>query len=246
MKYNYQIIIEYDGTKFNGWQYQKNGFSIQGEIEKVLKKILKKKIRLIGSGRTDSGVHAIGQSANFLYDNLINERKFINSLNHFLNKKSITIISIKRKSFNFHSRYDAKKRIYKYIIINRQSYLALEKNRAWLVKQKLNVSLMKKAAKFLLGTNDFSAFRASSCTAKSPIKTLEKSIVIKTGEKIIITFSSRSFLQQQVRSMVGCIKFIGEEKWKPNKLRDLLRLKRRSFCAPPAPSCGLYLQKVIY
>tara|TARA_A100001011_G_scaffold391436_1_gene476912 strand:+ start:613 stop:1353 length:741 start_codon:yes stop_codon:yes gene_type:complete len=246
LKYNYQIIIEYDGTKFNGWQYQKNGFSIQGEIEKVLKKILKKKIRLIGSGRTDSGVHAIGQSANFLYDNLINERKFINSLNHFLNKKSITIISIKRKSFNFHSRYDAKKRIYKYIIINRQSYLALEKNRAWLVKQKLNVSLMKKAAKFLLGTNDFSAFRASSCTAKSPIKTLEKSIVIKTGEKIIITFSSRSFLQQQVRSMVGCIKFIGEEKWKPNKLRDLLRLKRRSFCAPPAPSCGLYLQKVIY
>ena len=150
MKYNYQIIIEYDGTKFNGWQYQKNGFSIQGEIEKVLKKILKKKIRLIGSGRTDSGVHAIGQSANFLYDNLINERKFINSLNHFLNKKSITIISIKRKSFNFHSRYDAKKRIYKYIIINRQSYLALEKNRAWLVKQKLNVSLMKKAATFLL------------------------------------------------------------------------------------------------
>ncbi len=246
MKYNYQIIIEYDGTKFNGWQYQKNGFSIQGEIEKVLKKILKKKIRLIGSGRTDSGVHAIGQSANFLCDNLINEKKFINSLNYFLNKNSITIISIKRKNFNFHSRYNAKKRIYKYIIINRQSCLALEKNRAWLVKQKLNVSLMKKAAKFLLGTNDFSAFRASSCTAKSPIKTLEKSIVIKTGEKIIITFSSRSFLQQQVRSMVGCIKFIGEEKWKPNKLRDLLRLKKRSLCAPPAPSCGLYLQRVIY
>ena len=246
MVHNYQIIIEYDGTKFNGWQYQKNGFSIQGEIEKVLKKILKKKIRLIGSGRTDSGVHAIGQSANFLYDNLINERKFINSLNHFLNKKSITIISIKRKSFNFHSRYDAKKRIYKYIIVNRKNFLVLDRNRAWLVKKKLNIHAMKRAVKLFLGSHNFNAFRSSSCSAKSPFKTIEKSTVTKKGDKILIMFSSRSFLQQQVRSMVGCLKFIGEEKWDIKNLKYLLKSKKRSLCAPPAPSRGLYLYKVTY
>ena len=116
MKSNYKIIIEYDGTNYSGWQYQKNGLSIQKEIEKALKKLLKKDIRITGSGRTDSGVHAIGQSANFLCDKLENEKKFLNSLNYFLSKNNITISSIKKKKLNFHSRFDAKKRTYKYII----------------------------------------------------------------------------------------------------------------------------------
>ena len=175
MKSNYQLIIEYDGTNYSGWQYQKNGPSIQKEIERALKKIFKKNIRIIGSGRTDSGVHAIGQSANFICDNLDNEKKFLGSLNYFLNKKNITINSIKKKNFNFHSRFDAKIRTYKYIIINRKNFLVLDKNRAWLVKNRLNIQLMKKAAKLFLGTHNFNALRSSSCGAKSPIRTIERS-----------------------------------------------------------------------
>ncbi len=246
MKSNYQIIIEYDGTNYNGWQYQKNGSSIQREIEKAIQRLLKKKIKIIGSGRTDTGVHAVGQSANFICDKLENEKKFLGSLNHFLIKKNITINSIKQKKINFHSRFDAKKRTYKYMIINRKNFLVLDKNRAWLVKKKLNIQLMKKAIKLFLGTHNFNAFRSSSCGAKSPIKTIEKSTIIKKGNKITIVFSSRSFLQQQVRSMVGCLKFIGEGKWGINDLKNLFKTKKRSFCAPPAPPSGLYLYKVTY
>ncbi len=246
MKSNYQLIIEYDGTNYKGWQYQKNGPSIQKEIEKAIKKLLKKNIRITGSGRTDSGVHAIGQSANFICDKIENEKKFLGSLNFFLNRKNITINSIKKKNLNFHSRFDAKRRTYKYMIINRKNFLVLDKNRAWLVKKKLDIQLMKKAIKLFLGTHNFNAFRSSSCGAKSPIRTIEKSSISKRGDKISIIFSSRSFLQQQVRSMVGCIKFIGEGKWDNDNLKSLLKSKKRSLCAPPAPSSGLYLYKVTY
>ncbi len=246
MRSNYQIIIEYDGTNYNGWQYQKNGSSIQNEIEKALKKVLKKEIRIIGSGRTDTGVHAVGQSANFFCDKIENKKKFLNSLNYYLSKKSISINSIKKKNFNFHSRFDAKKRTYKYIIVNRKNFLVLDKNRAWLVKKKLNVHNMKKAIKLFLGTHNFNAFRSSSCGAKSPIRTIEKSTLIKKGNKILIVFSSKSFLQRQVRSMVGCLKAIGEERWNIDNLKRLFKSKKRSLCAPPAPSSGLYLFKVTY
>jgi len=246
LKSNYQIILEYDGTHFNGWQYQKNGLSVQNEVEKSLKKIFKKKIKVIGAGRTDAGVHATGQSANFEYDGKIIKDKFINSFNYFLRNQNISLITIKKKNCKFHSRRDAKKRMYKYFISNRIGSLVLDKNRSWHIKNKLNVKLMKKAAKVLEGTHDFSAFRASSCGAKSPIRTIEKSSVIKKGEKIIITFISRSFLQKQVRSMVGCIRLVGDGKWTSKNIKNLLKSKKRSLCAPPAPPYGLYLTKVIY
>jgi len=246
LKSNYQIILEYDGTHFNGWQYQKNGLSVQNEVEKSLKKIFKKKIKIIGAGRTDAGVHATGQSANFEYDGKIIKDKFINSFNYFLRNQNISLITIKKKNCKFHSRRDAKKRMYKYFISNRIGSLVLDKNRSWHIKNKLNVKLMKKAAKVLEGTHDFSAFRASSCGAKSPIRTIEKSSVIKKGEKIIITFISRSFLQKQVRSMVGCIRLVGDGKWTSKNIKNLLKSKKRSLCAPPAPPYGLYLTKVIY
>ena len=246
MRSNYQIIIEYDGTTYNGWQYQKNGSSIQNEIEKALKKILKKKIRVIGSGRTDAGVHAAGQSANFFCNKIENDKKFLNSLNYFLSKKNITINSIRKKKLNFHSRFDAKKRTYKYIIVNRKNYLVLDKNRAWLVKKKLNINNMKKAIKLFNGTHNFNAFRSSSCSSKSPVRTIEKSSLTKKGDKIVMVFSSKSFLQHQVRSMVGCLKVIGEGKWNIDELKRLLNSKKRSLCAPPAPPSGLYLYKVTY
>jgi tRNA pseudouridine38-40 synthase len=245
--FTYQILIEYDGTNFVGWQRQKNGISIQGSIEKVLKKLLKQKVILNGSGRTDSGVHANEQSAHFNSNHKIKDNdKFLNSINFFLNKKKISILNIKKRNKLFHSRYSAKMRIYKYIIINRKSPLSLDFNRAWYVRNILDLNLIKKASKLLLGTKDFSMFRSSSCGANSPIRTIKSIEIKKEKEKIIFFFKSKSFLQQQVRSMVGCLKYVGEKKWNLTKFRKYVNLKKRSNCAPPAPSCGLYLFKVLY
>ena len=215
----YQIIIEYDGTNYVGWQKQKNGKSIQETIEKVLKKIFKQKINLQGSGRTDAGVHALRQSAHFEILNSIKDKlKILKTLNFFLNKKKITIINLVKKTKNFHSRFNAKKRIYEYVILNRQSFSPLNINRVWHIRNKLNIKLMKQAAKILIKTKDFSMFRSSSCSARSPIRTLEVVKIKRAGEKIIFTFKSQSFLQQQVRSMVGCLKYVGEEKWSLKKI----------------------------
>ena len=247
MKYNYQITIEYDGLNFVGWQFQKNGISIQEIIEKNLKKIFKKKIKIIGAGRTDKGVHALGQSANFYIEEKIdNSIKFLNSINYFLKKKSISIISIKKRKLDFNSRYNAKERIYIYKIINRQSNLVINDNRAWLVKKKIDVNLLKKGAKLLEGKHDFSTFRASSCSANSPVRKINKVKIKKKGELVLIEFNSKSFLQNQVRSMVGCLKYLSCKKWDLKKFKYAFKSKKRSLCAPPAPAFGLYLAKIKY
>ena len=156
-------------------------------------------------------------------------------------------MDIKKRKKNFHARYSAKKRQYKYIIINRISSLSLEKNRAWNIRKKLNISKMKSGLKLLKGKKDFSTFRASSCNANSPIKTINKASIKKIGDnRLEIIFVSQSFLQQQVRSMVGCIKLLGENKWTLRKFKKIIEAKSRSGCAPVAPSCGLYLDKVNY
>ena len=245
--YNYQILVEYDGTKFVGWQIQKNGLSIQEILQKAIRKITKSKPSIFGSGRTDAGVHSVGQSAHFKIKNRIkNLKNFTKSINFFISKYSISVLKTVKKPINFHARHSAVKRTYKYYIINRKSPLSLDKNRAWHVKKKLDIKLMQQGAKLLKGTRDFSTFRSSSCGAKSPIRTIEKSTLIKKGNKILIVFSSKSFLQRQVRSMVGCLKAIGEERWNIDNLKRLFKSKKRSLCAPPAPSSGLYLFKVTY
>ena len=245
--FTYQIIVEYLGTKFVGWQIQKNGLSVQEALEKVLSKFLKDKIRVIGSGRTDAGVHANEQSAHFKTKQKIkNKNIFINSINFFLRNYTISILTIRKKTNKFHARHSAKERIYKYFIINRPSSLVLEKNKAWHIKKKLDTKIMRKGAEILKGTHNFSTFRASSCQAKSPIKTLKKAIIRKNKNKIVFTFQSKSFLQQQVRSMVGSLKYLGEGKWSLNDFKKVFLSKRRTMCAPPAPAHGLYLTKVIY
>ena len=247
MNYNYQIIIEYDGLNFVGWQYQKNGVSIQEIIERSLKKIFKKKIRVIGSGRTDKGVHAIAQSANFEINKKIeNKNKFLNSINFFLSKYNVSIIDIKKKEKNFHARYNAKERTYLYKIVNRQSNLVIDLNRAWHIKKKLDVNLIKKGSIILVGTHDFSTFRSSSCSAKSPIKTINSIKVKKIDNTILLEFKSKSFLQNQVRSMVGCLKYLAEKKWDLKKFDSVFKSRKRVLCAPPAPAEGLFLEKVIY
>ena len=247
MKYNYQILVEYEGTKYFGWQIQKKKPTIQGILQTALKKYFKKKITVIGAGRTDTGVHANAQSAHFFSSSKIEKKyKFLSSINFFLKKHNISILDIKKKRLNFHSRFSAKQRVYKYLIINRLGDIKLNKKRAWHIKNDLNLNRMKKGAKLLSGTKDFSTFRSSSCSAKSPIKTLKKVKVSKKGHLIEITFISKSFLQHQVRSMVGCLKYLSEGKWSLTKFKYNMLSKNRSNCAPPAPPEGLFLVRVIY
>ena len=245
--FRYQLLIEYVGTNFRGWQIQKKGLTIQGIIQKKITKLIKEKITLNGSGRTDTGVHAIEQSAHFDCKNeILDLIKFLKSINYFLNNKGIAIIKIKRRSKKFHSRFSAKQRVYKYVIFNQISVPMIEEKRGWHVRKPLNLELIKKGAKKLVGTNDYSTFRSSSCHAKSPIKTI-KSIKVKSiKNKIEIEFKSQSFLQQQVRSMVGCLKYLGEKKWDLKTFNKVFKSKKRILCAPPAPPEGLFLSRVIY
>jgi len=242
----YKAKIEYDGTSFVGWQFQKNGLSIQEVLQNAIFNLFKEKVIITGAGRTDSGVHALEQIAHFDLKKKIGKKNFLPGLNQHIGNNLITVLKINKTDKKFHSIFDAKKRTNVYIIINRESPLALQKNKAWHIKKKLDIKDMKRGAKLLLGSHDFSTFRSSSCGAKSPIKTMEKIIIKKNKDRIAISFTSKSFLQQQVRSMVGCIKYLGEGKWNIAKFKKSLKSKSRLNCAPPAPACGLYLAKISY
>ena len=182
----------------------------------------------------------------FFKKKIVDNYKFLNSTNFFLKNNSISIIDIKKKNINFHARFSAKQRIYKYVIFNRLSKPSIEKERGWHISKKLDMNLMKIGAKKLLGTKDFSTFRASSCNAKSPIRTIKSIKIKKIKCRIEIQFNSQSFLQQQVRSMVGCLKYLAEKKWDLKKFDFVFKSKKRILCAPPAPAEGLFLEKVIY
>ncbi len=243
----YQILIEYDGTSRIGWQIQKKGESIQKILQTIFSKILKKKIVIYGSGRTDKNVHSLEQSAHFDIDEkIMNINILIKTLNYFLNKKNISILKIKKKNRKFHARYSAKTRSYIYLIRNNISKSVLNLNREWHVINKIDVSLVKLGALKLIGTHDFSTFRASNCNAKSPIKTIFKINVTKKNNLIKIRFISKSFLKSQIRSMVGCLKYLGEKKWTLSKFEKVLKSKNRKYCAPLAPPHGLYLEKITY
>ena len=247
--FNYLIKIEYDGSNFSGWQSQKNGKSVQDSIEQALKKVFKSKTRINGAGRTDKGVHAFSQCANFKVLNKINDKKiFLNSINFFLKKKLISIIDIKEKKKNFHARHSAKLRTYEYLIINRLGSLSIYKNRAWHIRREMDLNLMKKGAKLFEGIHNFSTFRAASCSAKSPIKKIFpiKISKVKDLNLIKIRISSKSFLQNQVRSMVGCLIYLSTGKWSLNQFKFAFYSKKREKCAPPAPAHGLYLFKINY
>tara|TARA_B100000959_G_scaffold45999_1_gene46767 strand:- start:804 stop:1541 length:738 start_codon:yes stop_codon:yes gene_type:complete len=242
----YKIKIEYEGTPFVGWQFQKNGQSIQEVLQKAIFNFSNEKVIVTGAGRTDSGVHALAQTAHFDLKKKVQKKNLLSGLNQNIGNKPVTILKVNKTNKNFHARYDAKRRTYRYLIINRQSPLTLQKNKAWHIRKRLDLLSMKKGAKFLLGTHDFSTFRASSCGAKSPIKTMEKILIKKNKDKITLQFTSKSFLQQQVRSMVGSLKYLGESKWSLKDFIKSFKSKSRVECAPPAPACGLYLVKIEY
>ena len=245
--FNYLIKIEYEGTNFVGWQSQKNGKSIQESIEKALKKVLGSKIKIIGAGRTDKGVHAYSQVANFKLKKKIDNKKiFLDSINFFLKNELISILDVIKQKKDFHARFSAKLRTYEYLIINRQGTLSIYKNKAWHVKKKIDLSLMKKGAKLFEGSHDFSTFRSASCSAKSPLKKIYPIKISKVSEIIKIRISSKSFLQNQVRSMVGCLKYLSTYKWSFNDFKKAFKSKERNNCAPPAPASGLYLLNIKY
>ena len=246
MMQRYKIKIEYDGTPFVGWQFQKNGQSVQEVLQKAIFNFSKENVIVTGAGRTDSGVHALAQIAHFDLKKKIQKKNLLPAINQNISNKSVTVLKINRVNKTFHARHDAQKRTYEYLIVNRQSPLTLQKNKAWHIRKKLDIKAMKKGAKLLLGTHDFSTYRAASCGAKSPVKTMEKILIKKNKDKISLQFTSRSFLQQQVRSMVGCIKYLAEGKWSIDTFQKAFKLKKRSKCAPPAPACGLYLKNIKY
>lgn len=242
----YKIKIEYEGTSFVGWQFQKNGQSVQEVLQRAIFNFSKEKVVVTGAGRTDSGVHALAQVAHFDLRKKIKRKSLLPAINQNIGNKPVTVLKINKANKKFHARFDAKKRTYQYIIINRQSPLTLQKNKAWHIRKMLDVKVMKKGAKLLLGTHNFSTYRASSCGAKSPIKTMKKISIKKNKDKITFKFTSRSFLQQQVRSMVGCIKYLGDGKWNLDTFKKSFQSKNRINCAPPAPACGLYLKNIVY
>ena len=243
----YQILIEYVGSGFIGWQTQPKGKSVQKLIQLKISKLLKEKIKIVGSGRTDAGVHAIEQSAHFdTISKIKNLKKFLKSINFFLNPELVSIKKIKKRNLLFHARFSAKERTYKYVIFNRISAPTIEKDRGWHIVKKLDTNLMKKGSKKLIGKHDFSTFRSSSCSSKSPVRTIKYIKIKIIKDKIEIKFTSQSFLQQQVRSMVGCLKYLAEKKWNLKKFEKIMKSKKRKLCAPPAPPHGLFLEKIIY
>lgn len=242
----YKCIVEYDGTNFVGWQRQLNGYSIQEAIEKSLEKIFQINIRIHGSGRTDAGVHARGQVIHFDLETSMDTNKMTSALNHYLQKELISILKIEEANNDFDSRRDAILRTYEYLIINRKSPLAITKNKAWHISGDLNILAMQDSISIFKGEHDFTTFRSASCEAISPVRTIETAKMDQYQDQITITFESRSFLQHQVRSMVGALKLVGDGKWNKQDLLDSLVAKDRTSCAALAPACGLYLVKVVY
>lgn len=246
----YKLTIEYKGTNFIGWQKQKKGLSIQETIEKAAKNFLQSEVDLTVAGRTDAGVHAEAQVAHLDIFKKLKIKNILFGLNFYLSKEkfgeNISVKKVNKVDTNFNARFGAKKKTYQYKIYNNDSRSPIHAHNTWWVSQKLNITDMKKASKYLLGNQDFSSFRASGCQALSPIKTLDTIAIIKKKNIITLTFTARSFLYNQVRIMTGTLKDVGSGLIKPAALKRILQKKKRSSSGVTAPSKGLTLYKVYY
>ena len=241
----FKIIIEYDGTDFVGWQKQNNGPSIQEEIEKAIYRLTGDHTSLFGAGRTDAGVHAKGQVAHFEIKKKFNIDNIRDGLNQYLRPYPIGILKAIEVDDDFNARFLAKKRTYKYLIINRRTPLTLDKNRSWGIFKKLDIKKMILESKFFLGKHNMKAFRSIDCQSKSTIKTIDEIIIQAKDEKLSIIISARSFLHSQVRIMVGTLVEIGKGKIKKS-IKKIIESEDRSQAGITAPACGLYLVKVDY
>lgn len=242
----YKLTIEYDGTEFFGWQMQAVHTTVQGVLEAAMRTLHGVEIIVHGAGRTDTGVHALGQIAHVDLPKDWDPFVLRNAINGNVRPHRVSVLDVEEVSEDFHARFSAVKRSYLFRILNRRAPPALDHNRVWHVPVELNADAMHEGAQHLLGEHDFTTFRAADCQAQSPVKTLDRFDVSRYGEEIEIHAEARSFLHHQVRSMVGSLKFVGEGKWPPLKMRKALEAKDRSACGVVAPPQGLYLVSVGY
>ncbi len=242
----YRITIEYDGTPFVGWQSQAVGRSIQGELERAIAAFSGERAAVRGAGRTDSGVHALGQVAHFDLARAWDAFRVREALNHHLKPNPIVALDCLQVPGDFDARFSAVKRHYLYRILARRSPPALDRHHVWWLPVPLDAAAMREAARVLVGRHDFTTFRAAACQAASPVKTLDQLDVDCAGEEIRIRASARSFLHNQVRSMVGSLKQVGTGRWSVADLASALAARDRTACGVVAPPDGLYLVRVAY
>lgn len=245
----YKITIEYDGTNLVGWQKQKDGPSVQEFLEKAIEGFSHRQTDVFGAGRTDAGVHALGQVAHFDLDSGLSAFKMQESLNALLRELQapVGVLDCECVDENFHARFSAKGRGYIYRLLNRRGPTPLRIDRVWrLPFPVLDVETMRQGAQYLLGNHDFSSFRGAGCQALSPIKTLDKLDIAVVGDEIIFTVEARSFIYHQVRNMVGTLAEVGSGKLQPEDVKRILDAKDRTKAGISAPACGLYLNKVMY
>ena len=243
--YNYKIVVEYDGTHFVGWQQQKNGQSIQAALQEALVKLLGEKVTIFGAGRTDAGVHAYGQVASFTINKQIETDVIRDGLNQHLRPRPIAIQKAELVDHDFHARFSAKKRLYRYEIINRRPPLTIDANRAWCVYKNLNIQKIKNESSSFLGKHDFNAFRSSHCQSNTSIKTIDSFDIKNENKKIIFKISAKSFLHSQVRIMVGTLVDIGKGNI-DRSIETIIKSKNREYAGQTAPAKGLYLINVEY
>lgn len=244
----YRILIEYNGTPYVGWQRQDNGPSVQGAIEDAVDGFCGERVSVRGAGRTDAGVHAVGQVGHFDLSKEWPPETVRNALNAHLAKakQTVAILNADQAPNDFDARFSATKRHYLYRIVNRSAPLSLEARRAWRVARPLNPEAMHEAAQILVGRHDFTTFRSVQCQANSPVRTLDRLDIARTGDLIEVRASAQSFLHNQIRSFVGSLKLAGEGKWSPADMRTALEARDRTACGPVAPPDGLYLLAVDY
>ena len=242
----FKLTIEYDGGPFQGWQKQDHAPTVQGALETAAERLNGSATPVYGSGRTDSGVHALAQIAHVDFDKTLRADQVRDALNFHLGEHPISVLAAAAVDADFHARFDAIERRYLYRVVDRRPRLALDRGRVWRIPVKVDADAMHEAAQTLIGKHDFTTFRDGQCQAKSPVKTLDEVKVLRAGHEIHLTFRARSFLHKQVRSFVGSLVEVGLGKWDSEDMREALEARDRTACGPVASPDGLYLVQVIY
>ncbi|MBB3932688.1 tRNA pseudouridine38-40 synthase [Kaistia hirudinis] len=242
----YRILIEYDGTPYSGWQRQANAPSVQQTIEEAIFRFSGEDVPTRGAGRTDTGVHALGQVAHFDLAGPWRGERIRDAMNAQLRPAPIAILEAAEVADSFDARRSATARHYLYRVLDRRAPAAIDISRVWDVRKRLDIDAMQEAANALLGKHDFTTFRSADCQAKSPLKTLDRLDITRSGDEVLFSVSARSFLHNQVRSMVGTLKKVGERKWPVSAVAEVLEARDRKACGPVAPPGGLYLMRVDY
>jgi tRNA pseudouridine38-40 synthase len=242
----YSLTLEYDGGPFYGWQRQADRPSLQQALEDAVAAFCGEAVTVQAAGRTDAGVHALGQVVHLDLGREVALDTLRNALNYHLRPAPVVVLEAAKVAGDFHDRFSARARHYRYLIVNRPAPLTLERGHVWFVPGRLDAEVMHEAASRLLGQHDFSSFRSALCQARSPVKTLDSINVSRRGSALAIDVRARSFLHHQVRNMVGTLKLIGQRRWPVERIEEVLAARNRAAAGPTAPACGLYLVRVDY